>query len=154
MRLPQGQDGTSDQTEVDDKVRVNKSHAFVAAWSSALQQSLNTIWDVPPRPSSRRWGLSLRQKLIGFGAVASVGFLFGDPAGRHDRNCRRRNIFQRLASGAGSRTPTPQLPCVRRNHHVSICMPVPISTRPAHRVAEGLGWRSGHSDAVRGWKVG
>src|SRR6266851_2774903 len=41
----------------------------------ALQQTLNTIWDVPPRPTHRWWGPYLRQKLIAFAAVMAVGFL-------------------------------------------------------------------------------
>jgi membrane protein len=41
----------------------------------ALQQTLNTIWDVPARPTHRWWAPYLRQKLIAFGAVVAVGFL-------------------------------------------------------------------------------
>ena len=41
----------------------------------ALQQALNTIWDVPPRLSERWWGPYLRQKLIAFAVVVAVGFL-------------------------------------------------------------------------------
>jgi membrane protein len=41
----------------------------------ALQQALNTIWDVPPRSSDRWWLPYLRQELIAFGAVTAVGFL-------------------------------------------------------------------------------
>ena len=41
----------------------------------ALQQTLNTIWDVPPRPAHRWWGPYLRQNLTAFGAVIAVGLL-------------------------------------------------------------------------------
>jgi membrane protein len=41
----------------------------------ALQQALNTIWDVPPRKYKRWWGPYLRQKLIGFATVLLVGGL-------------------------------------------------------------------------------
>jgi membrane protein len=40
-----------------------------------LQQSLNTIWDVPPRVSRRWWGSYIRRKLVGFAAVLAAGFL-------------------------------------------------------------------------------
>lgn len=41
----------------------------------ALQQSLNIIWDVPPRTATRWWGPYVRQKLTGFVAVVAAGFL-------------------------------------------------------------------------------
>jgi membrane protein len=41
----------------------------------ALQQSLNTIWDVPPRAYKRWWGPYLRQKLVGFATVVLVALV-------------------------------------------------------------------------------
>jgi membrane protein len=41
----------------------------------ALQQSLNVVWDVPPRPATKWWKPYLREKLTGFIAVIAAGFL-------------------------------------------------------------------------------
>jgi membrane protein len=41
----------------------------------ALQQALNMIWDVPPRPSKHWWGPILRQRLVGFATVVVLGFV-------------------------------------------------------------------------------
>ena len=39
----------------------------------ALQQTLNVIWDVPPRVVGRWWGSYVREKVIGFTAVLAAG---------------------------------------------------------------------------------
>jgi membrane protein len=41
----------------------------------ALQQSLNIVWDVPPRATAKWWGPYVREKLTGFVAVLGAGFL-------------------------------------------------------------------------------
>jgi membrane protein len=41
----------------------------------ALQQSLNTIWDVPSRPVQHWWRPYVRQRLTGFAVVLGAGFL-------------------------------------------------------------------------------
>jgi membrane protein len=41
----------------------------------ALQQALNMIWDVPPRPAKWWWGPFLRERLVGFTAVVAAGFI-------------------------------------------------------------------------------
>jgi membrane protein len=41
----------------------------------ALQQGLNSIWDVPPRAAKRWWGPYVRQRLVGFATVLAAGFL-------------------------------------------------------------------------------
>jgi membrane protein len=41
----------------------------------ALQQSLNLIWDVPPRAATKWWGPYVREELTGFAAVLAAGLL-------------------------------------------------------------------------------